>query len=285
MLNFTNIARSIRKYGPAEFLRIKFRSFIPLVAKCAQVHCARFDGARALEIGGPSFGIFGPRGLFPVYERLGRLDNVNFSTKTVWEGAIAPGDTFRFSNDKSPGQQYILEATNLSSIDDASYDAFLSSHTLEHTANPIKALREAIRVLKPSGFFLVVLPHKEGTFDHRRPTTTIEHMQKDFDDNRDEADLTHLEEIISLNDFRRSPEVGTVENFRAICLDNFQNRRMHHHVFTTRSAIDLIEHVGMRILAVEALRPYHILILAQNIQSASKKSIGFHSPFAADQGG
>jgi hypothetical protein len=66
----------------------------------------------------------------------------------------------------------------------------LSSHCLEHVANPILALREWLRVMTPDGTLVLVLPHKEGTFDHQRPTTTLGHM---IDDYEREDDMTPRE--------------------------------------------------------------------------------------------
>jgi SAM-dependent methyltransferase len=114
---------------------------------------------RGIEIGGPSPEIFGPH----IYPAITSLDNVNF--KTTWEGSIQEGNTFVFHPSRPPGRQYIREATALVDIPSASYDFLLSSHTLEHTANPILALREWLRVLKDNGVVVLVLPHKEGTFD------------------------------------------------------------------------------------------------------------------------
>lgn len=45
---------------------------------------------------------------------------------------------------------------------------------------------------------------------------------------------------------------------------------MHHHVFDTRLAIELITHAGLRIRRVAAMRPYHILITAQKASEDAK---------------
>src|SRR5947209_6347380 len=48
------------------------------------VACARlFEGARALEVGGPS-AIFRRRGALPVYPRLAALDTLDFAGQTLW---------------------------------------------------------------------------------------------------------------------------------------------------------------------------------------------------------
>ncbi len=80
---------------------------------------------------------------------------------------------------------------------------------LEHAANPLRVLYEWKRILKNSGTILIVLPHKAATFDHRRPSTSFEHIKADFDSNVDESDLTHLDEILALHDLKLDPWAGS----------------------------------------------------------------------------
>ncbi len=58
-------------------------------------------------------------------------------------------------------------------LDDNSVDFVISSHVIEHFADPIKALREWYRVVKPGGYLYIIAPHKERTFDKERPRTTL----------------------------------------------------------------------------------------------------------------
>src|SRR4030066_877772 len=160
--------------------------------------CVRLlSGKNGIEIGGPSQ-IFSANGLFPVYPIAGNLDNCNFGGVTVWEGDIKEGQTFRFDRNKPAGRQYVVEATAMECIPSSNYDFVLSSHVLEHTANPILALSEWARLLKDQGLLVLLLPHKEGTFDHRRPVTTLQHLIADFDAGMAEDDLTHMPEIMAL---------------------------------------------------------------------------------------
>jgi SAM-dependent methyltransferase len=221
-----------------------------------------FTGKTGLEIGGPS-AIFRRRGLFPVYPVAARIDNSNFSPRTIWEDSL--GSSFQFDKRRPYGKQYFLEATDLSKINLNSYDFVLSSHVLEHIANPISALLEWIRVVVPGGILAIVVPHREGTFDHRRPVTALEHLIADFDCRASEADTTHLAEILQLHDLSRDPEAGDIDAFRSRAQNNLENRSLHHHVFDTRLAVGLIDYSGLQILAVEAARPYHIFVVAHKL--------------------
>jgi SAM-dependent methyltransferase len=252
----------IRKHGVIGTARAIKRRLFALRARKFSKYMAHFDGLIGLEIGGPS-PIFSSTGLVPIYILAGRVDNANFGSQTIWEGSITAGDTFSIGSGKKVGKQYIAEATNLEDLPSNYYDFVLSSHMLEHSANPIKALHEWMRVLKPRGLLLVVLPDKERTFDHRRPTTSISHMIEDHDVDRGENDLTHLEEILSLHDITMTPEIPNQEFFVARSLKNIENRCLHHHTFTLESAGDLIRHVGLQILEQDKQAPHHLIFVAR----------------------
>ena len=149
----------------------------------------------------------------PIYKKAYSVDTVNFSTKTVWEKNIHEGNNFNYFRNKM-GYQYILEATDLLTIEDCVYDFVLGSHCLEHIANPIKAIFEWKRVLKPGGVIVLILPEKSFTFDHRRQITSFDHLLEDFNTKVDESDLTHLDEILDLHDRSIDIESGTKKEFK-----------------------------------------------------------------------
>lgn len=198
-------------------------------------------GRRGLEIGGPS-GLF--RTLLPLYLKTGSLDGVNFSSRTVWEGRISRGKTFAYLPRRT-GTQFIAEATDLSQIDSGAYDFVLSSNCLEHVANPIKALFEWQRVIRPGGALILVLPNKASNFDHKRPFTSFEHLLGDYEKGTTERDLTHLDEILALHDLSMDPPAGSLPEFKARSLDNFNNRTLHHHVFEPGAIAKMLQHVGL----------------------------------------
>jgi SAM-dependent methyltransferase len=239
----------------------RYVGYKPTLAN-AEEYVRNFEGKHGLEIGGPS-AIFRRDGLIPLYESVASLDGVNFSAKTIWEGELCGGRTYQFRRDWESGIQFILEATDLSEIPSGKYEFVVSSHSLEHTANPLLALNEWMRVMKPGGVLLLVLPHKEGTFDHRRPTTTLEHMINDYDNRTTEEDLTHLPEIIKCHDLRMDRAAGDSEQFRRRSEQNSVNRCLHHHVFDVSTALALVDHAGFQILHAETALPYHIIVLAE----------------------
>jgi len=282
----------LKAHGISGLLGAVYRRVIPYRLACYQHYKPFFQGKIGLEIGGPS-SIFKRRGFLPVYTVAARIDNCNFNHQTIWEGAIKEGATFHYDKQRAPGNQYIAEATNLGHIASASYDFVLLSHTLEHVANPLQALAELTRALKEKGLLVLVVPHRDGTFDHRRPVTSLAHFIQDFEQQITEGDLTHLYEILRLHDLSKSPEAGDFEAFKQRSKRNLENRCLHHHVFDTHLAVEVIHHMGLQILAVEVFHPYHILIVAQKpMRGQEVQNDGFRgihtapnwlSPFPSDR--
>jgi SAM-dependent methyltransferase len=211
-------------------------------------------GADALEPGGPS-ALFGRVGLVPVYPRLAALDTLDYSENTLWSASS--------TSDIEPRRRLIGEAGRLDEVPDADYDALLASHVIEHLANPLGALAEWQRVLRPGGHLLLVVPHRDGTFDHRRPVTTLEHMRRDAELETGEDDLTHLEEVLELHDLDLDPGAPDRFAFEQRCRDNLAIRGMHHHVFVTRSVLELCRAAGLEVIALRAKRPFHIVCLCR----------------------
>lgn len=228
-----------------------------------QAYRSRLAGKRAIEIGGPS-DIFGDQGPLPIYRVVDAVDNCLYSRQTIWTGKVNLGQTFQYHSRKPPGTQYTCEATDLKPIADRSYECVLASHCLEHVANPLCALAEWKRVLKDDGLLLVVLPHKDETFDWRRPVTTLTHMIEDYEKQIGEDDLTHLSEILELHDLARDLGAGSPEQFRMRSLENRVNRALHHHVFDTATAVQLVDRANFQVMQVNNFKPYHIAILASS---------------------
>jgi ubiquinone/menaquinone biosynthesis C-methylase UbiE len=190
---------------------------------------------------------------------VGTLDNCVFSQDTVWENHT---DSYIFSAGKAPGKNIICDGSDMSIVADDAYDFVLSSHNLEHFANPVKALKEWQRVVRPGGGLVLVLPNRAHTFDHQRNPTAVSHMLEDYERDTQEDDLTHLSEILQLHDLSMDPPAGTVEEFRQRSLSNFENRCLHHHVFDEANSSALLTKIGMTVLAVETAVPHHIFLLA-----------------------
>lgn len=69
-----------------------------------------------------------------------------------------------------------LDHDGLRVLADASQDALVASHVIEHLANPVAALVEFQRVLRPGGQLVLVVPDREHTFDWVRAPTPYAHL-------------------------------------------------------------------------------------------------------------
>ncbi len=208
---------------------------------------AAVAGKKGIEIGGPSHE-FSAAGLLPIYPLVGSLDTSNYAERNIWSG------------DKV---DYVHDATRLESVEDSKYDFLLACHVLEHIANPLKALKEWHRVLKPGGAILLLVPDKNHTFDHRRPYSTFEHLKLDFERDTREDDLTHLDEILSLHDLNQDLPAGTPEEFRERSLHNFENRCLHHHVFDPNLIPKIFSFGGFELIHELGGFPPHIIALGR----------------------
>lgn len=217
---------------------------------------------RGIEIGGPS-AIFTRTGALPLYPLFDQLDNCDFAGDTIWHGEAPEGTQFTYDDDRRPGRRFIRDATSLDGIDAASYDVLLSSHTLEHIANPLRALSEWKRIVGSEGHLVLVLPHLENTFDHRRPVTALEHIEADFALSTGEDDPTHVGEFIELCDLRRVSDRLSRPAFEQRTRDHATNRTVHHHVFDTELVVRLLDRAGCQLLWVETALPFHIVAVAR----------------------
>jgi SAM-dependent methyltransferase len=220
-----------------------------------------------LEIGGPSQSIFGE--LVPIYNHAARVDNCNYAPNTIWERSIVQGETFVFNSQRPPGTQYIRDASDLSNISDGVYDFVMSSHVIEHIANPIRALMEWRRILKPGGGAIFVVPHQSYGFDHRRPLTTIQHMLEDFERSVGDDDQTHLQETLDLIDYSMIP--FNRDQFDALGRDVLHTRALHHHTFNEENFPSLLQAAGFEVLGVHFERPHQLIAVAANIATDQKR--------------
>jgi SAM-dependent methyltransferase len=243
MQKLKNLYYTLRDKGVIYILKILlFSQTIPNYALIKKL----FTGKSGIEIGGPS-SMFKKGNFIPIYNIVKSLDGCNFSSNTIWEGNINSGRSFNYYKNKT-GIQYISEATELKDIADGTYDFVISSNCLEHVANPLKALKEWLRILKQDGSILLVLPNKKYFFDHKRQVALFSHLLEDLKNDTKEDDLTHLDEILALHDLTRDLPAGNFEQFKARSLKNFENRALHQHVFDVPLLVQIFNYFNLDIL-------------------------------------
>ncbi len=116
-------------------------------------------GLRGIEIGGATYNQF----------YLNTL-NIDFTdNQTVWNPETKKGSNGRNNVD-------IVAYGDDLPFKDETWDFVINSHVIEHFWDPIKALKEWYRVVKPGGYIFLIVPHKERTFDKNRERTTLKEL-------------------------------------------------------------------------------------------------------------
>lgn len=79
-----------------------------------------------------------------------------------------------------PKVDYMLDVENMESFEDNKFDYLICSHVLEHVNNPDKALMELLRILKPGGKAILMVPinpYIENTIEDPSHTTIEERLR------------------------------------------------------------------------------------------------------------
>ena len=182
-----------------------------------------------VEIGGPS-----DTGR-PIYSCATRMDNVIFSINTVWS---THSEEYKYYEDKN-GKVIINDAVDIALVENDHYDFCFSSHSLEHIANPLKAIREWLRIIKSGGFIIIIVPEKSVCFDHRRSYSSFTTLLAQYEKNVGEDDLSTLPEILMKHDLSMDRAAGDLGAFTKRSLDNINNRCLHHYVYSDELLMDI----------------------------------------------
>ncbi|MCP4912431.1 MAG: class I SAM-dependent methyltransferase [Oligoflexia bacterium] len=131
---------------------------------------------------------------------------------------------------------------------DGTFDFLLNEHVLEHIANPIKALKEWLRVLKVGGHIFLFLPHKERTNDSLRKVTSLDHLIEDYQNDVPYNDPTHFDDW-----FQNVVEKGLMpEHYKHMEREELLNSAsIHHHVWTEKEIVELFEYLDLEIVFVD----------------------------------
>ena len=160
------------------------------------------DGLTGLEIGGSAHNPFG------------------LATRNV-DYTLDLDTTFKLEEVRLCGEALrvdIAAPADRLPLPDGSEDFVISSHVIEHIFDPIGAIEEWLRVVRPGGYVFIIAPHMERTFDRERPRTS-------------------LAELIDRHEGRVSaPEVDTHE---------------HYSVWITDDLLDVCRTMSWPVVAVQ----------------------------------
>jgi hypothetical protein len=92
----------------------------------------------------------------------------------------------------------VTDATTLAGVPDAGADFIIASHVIEHLEDPIRCVFSLLRVLKPGGVAIVIMPDRRHTFDVRRPPTPGAHVLRDYYSGPEWSRRAHYEEWVTV---------------------------------------------------------------------------------------
>ena len=191
-----------------------------------------------VEIGGPSS--LG----YIIYQNAESIDNVIFSKDTIQSNHT---DEYNYYYNKT-GKVIINDAVNISLVKNESYDFVFSSHSLEHIANPLKAINEWIRIIKKDGYIIIIVPENSVCFDHKRNYSKFSTLLNQYEKNVGEDDLSTLPEILSNHDLSMDPPAGDLGAFTKRSLDNFNNRCLHHYVYNDELLMEICNYFNCKFI-------------------------------------
>jgi predicted SAM-dependent methyltransferase len=146
-----------------------------------------------------------------------------------------------------PCRADMLAAADALPFGAGSLDYFVASHVLEHLGNPIRALEEWTRALKPGGLLYLIVPDRRYTFDRPRRPTEVAHLFEDYERGTPDGDPTHVEEYAAMRELKPGQ---TREGLLEELLEELRSCRpmkIHHHVFEPGNLRELAEALAPRL--------------------------------------
>jgi len=142
----------------------------------------------------------------------------------------------------------IGDAETMEGVADNSYDFLISAHVIEHTRDPVGAIEQWCRIVRPGGLIYLVVPDKRYTFDECRVRTTLEHLILDYRRPSPERDYEHyLDYAIHVLSKRDSAAMTSADVLKDT------DYSIHFHVFQPGDIVQLLSWVDAHVAGLEIL--------------------------------
>jgi SAM-dependent methyltransferase len=146
--------------------------------------------------------------------------------------ALYPAKTRRWLVDVD----VVDDGERLATVADGSQDFVASNHFFEHCEDPIGALRNMLRVLRPGGVVYFSVPDKRRMFDRDRPATTLAHLVQDHEAGPELSRHGHYEEVVRLG-IKVRGEAAVAARTAELEREHF---RIHFHCWTQTDLCELL---------------------------------------------
>lgn len=125
----------------------------------------------------------------------------------------------------------------LATVPDSSLDFVIANHMIEHSQDPITALKNWLRVIRHGGIVYLVVPDKRHTFDKDRPITSINHVMLDYVQGTERSRENHFREWAE--SMYKLPENEALARVRELMEMNYS---IHYHVWTPKDFFEFLMH-------------------------------------------
>jgi len=211
------------------------------------------NGKKIIEIGGPSNN---NNFINKFYQYCSKITIINFEEEnnmSITTGASTDNNINKILMINTNNCELFIEENK------GKYDILLTSHVIEHQANPIKMIQLWKTLLNDNGIIISILPNKDFCFDYARPVTKLCKLITKYENNIMEDDVSEIPQMIEyyksnpdkLLEFKTHPNM-TVDEFI-----NYQNyfynnpkelerkRPIHHHVFDLNLLKEIAHYLKM----------------------------------------
>ncbi len=139
----------------------------------------------------------------------------------------------------------IDDGEKLEKLEDKSQDFIIANHFIEHCRNPIGAIGNMMRVLRPGGILFLTAPDKRFIFDADRQVTPFDHILKDYEEGPEKSDMQHYAEWVALVEKKTGAEAEkrAAELFQA-------GESIHFHVWTQGTLFDFIQNTNISLESI-----------------------------------
>jgi SAM-dependent methyltransferase len=162
--------------------------------------------------------------------------------------------------------QILDDAQALGKVPSGRYDFVAAPHVIEHMRNPILAVDNWLRVVKPGGLLYLIVPDKRANFDHARPRTSIAHLVLDYLRPSEDRDYEHyLEYAVVVQRARWTNMIQEADRLQAI------GYSIHYHVFQPSDILDMLQWMKLNVRPIEIVEgpsmspgsdEFHVLVRA-----------------------
>jgi SAM-dependent methyltransferase len=124
----------------------------------------------------------------------------------------------------------------LATLPDGQEDFVIAAQFIEHCQNPIRALVNMLRVIRPLGFVVLTVPDKRFTFDKDRAITTNEHLLDECLNGTEHTRRQHYREWVTISHSEPDPvkAEASIDNLMAL------DYSIHYHAWDSEAFLKFL---------------------------------------------